>query len=126
MCDGRHRFTCACAMFGSSGPLHCAPFLLAEVQMSERPNYCWIVPCKNDLFHQQREYLYFRHPYITHGIALAPTDAFAPLPTLDEHFLVQCDECGETYTYTPAEVCKSEQDLPESFTSHPLFSNEWP
>ena len=97
------------------------PSRQVELQMSERPSYCWIVTCKNHLFHQQREYLYFRHPYITHRIPLAPTDAFAPLPTLDDHFLVQCDECGVTYTYTPAEVCRAEQELPESFTSHPLF-----
>jgi len=97
------------------------PSRQVELQMSERPNYCWIVTCKNHLFHQQREYLYFRHPYITHRIPLAPTDAFAPLPTLDDHFLVQRNECGATYTYTPAEVCRAEQELPESFTSHPLF-----
>ena len=70
--------------------------------MSESPNYCWIVPCKNDLLHQQREYLYFRHPYLTHRIPLAPTDALAPLPTLNDQFSVQRDECGETYTYTHA------------------------
>jgi hypothetical protein len=83
--------------------------------MSESPTYCWIVPCKNRVFH------HVRHPYVTHRIPLAPTDAFARLPALDDRFLVQCDECGETYSYTPSEVYRSEQELPESFGPHPLF-----
>ena len=79
--------------------------------MSERPNYWWIVTCKNHLFHQQREY-----PF-------APTDAFAPLPTIDDQFLVRCDEWGKTYTYRPSEVWRSEQELPHTFKLHRLFQD---
>ena len=95
--------------------LNSAPGTRSKRQMLDEPNYCWIVPCKNHLFHQ-REYPYFRH-----RIPLARTDALAPPPLLSGRFTVLCDECGETYTYTALEVWRSEQELPESFTPHPLF-----
>ena len=83
--------------------------------MSKSPDYCWIVPCKNHWFH------YRGYPYFRHRIPLARTDALDLPPLLSGRFTVRCDECGETYTYTPSELWRSEQELPESFTPHPLF-----
>jgi hypothetical protein len=83
--------------------------------MWEDSHYCWVVRCKNHWFHV-RENIFFRH-----RIPLGETDAVASLPALNGPFKVRCDVCGKEYSYKPAEVLKFEQELPESFTSHPLF-----
>lgn len=44
-----------------------------------------------------------------------------PLPDLDGPFRVRCDECGKEYLYKSSDVRRYEQELPESFTPHPLF-----
>jgi hypothetical protein len=78
-------------------------------------HYCWVVLCKNHWFHF-RQNLFFRH-----RIPLAETDPLAPRPSLDDHLRVRCDDCGKEYFYKPSEVLRFEQELPESFTPHPLF-----
>ena len=83
--------------------------------MWEDANYCWVVLCKNYLFHL-RQNIFFRH-----RIPLGETDAVAPLPPLGEHFAVRCDDCGETYTYRPQDVRRIGLELPESFKAHPRF-----
>ena len=101
------------------------PSRQVELQMSERPSYCWIVTCKNHLFHQQREYLYFRHPYITHRIP-------PPRPMRLLLFLL-------SMTISWSSAMNAEQRTPihplryagrsKNFLSpsrHIRFSNEWP
>lgn len=78
-------------------------------------NYCWVVFCKNRWFHLLHN-IFFRHK-----ILLGLTDDFAPLPALDERFLVRCDVCGMEYLYKPSEVRRSEQAIPEGCTLHPRF-----
>jgi hypothetical protein len=78
-------------------------------------HYCWVVLCKNHWFHI-RQNLFFRH-----RIPLAETDPLAPRPSLDGHFRVRCDDCSKEYFYKPSDVLRFEQELPESFTPHPLF-----
>jgi hypothetical protein len=83
--------------------------------MWEDSNYCWVVLCKNRWFH-------FRQALLTsHRIPLGETDAVMPLPPLDGRFSVRCDDCGKEYLYIPSDVRRYEQELPESFTPHPLF-----
>ena len=86
--------------------------------MWEDANYCWVVLCKNHLFHM-RQNIFFRH-----RIPLGQTDAVTPLPPLGKHFTVRCDDCRKTYTYKPRDVRRVELDLPESFKPHPLFLEE--
>ena len=78
-------------------------------------DYCWVVVCKNDLFH--------RHPNVfnVHRIPLGETDAVSPRPRLDKPFAVRCDECGKQYMYQPSDVLRYEMDAPASFVTHPLF-----
>jgi hypothetical protein len=83
--------------------------------MWEDSSYCWVVLCKNRWFHF-RETL-----FNSHRIPLGETDAVMPLPALEGPFSVQCDVCGRKYLYRPSDVRKFEQELPESFTPHPLF-----
>jgi hypothetical protein len=80
-------------------------------------DYCWMVVCKNDLFH--------RHPNIfnVHRIPLGETDAVSPRPRLDKPFAVRCDECGKQYMYQPSEVLRYEMEVPASFVAHPLFGD---
>jgi hypothetical protein len=80
-------------------------------------HYCWVVLCKNQWFHL-RQNLFFRH-----RIPLAETDPLAPPPSLRGRFNVRCDLCGKEYRYKPSEVLRFEQELPDSFTPHPLFRN---
>ena len=80
-----------------------------------RPNYCWVVLCKNHWFHLSQ------NTFLRHRIPLGQTDAVTPLPPLREHFTVLCDECRKPYTYEPRDVRKVELELPESFKPHPLF-----
>jgi serine/threonine protein kinase len=78
-------------------------------------DYCWMVVCKNDLFH--------RHPNVfnVHRIPLGETDAVSPRPRLDKPFVVRCDECGKEYMYQPSDVLRYEMEVPASFVAHPLF-----
>jgi hypothetical protein len=84
----------------------------------EDSGYCWVVVCKNHWVH--RRY----NPFHSHRIPLAQTDAVMPRPKIDGTFPVRCDDCGKEYAYEPSEVLRYEQDLPESFTPHPLFRDE--
>ncbi|PYT30112.1 MAG: hypothetical protein DMG57_09235 [Acidobacteria bacterium] len=86
--------------------------------MWEDSRYCWVVICKNHWFHV-RQNIFFGH-----RIPLAETDAVATLPALEGPFVVRCDECGKEYHYKPSDVRRYEQDLPESFTPHPLFRED--
>ena len=83
--------------------------------MWEDASYCWVVVCKNNWFHRRQNLFY------GHKIPLGETDAYAPLPPLEGRFTVRCDDCGKEYLYTPEEVLRFQQELPESFTAHPLF-----
>jgi serine/threonine protein kinase len=78
-------------------------------------DYCWVVVCKNDLFH--------RHPNIfnVHRIPLGETDAVSPRPSIGKPFAVRCDECHKEYMYQPPEVLRYEMEVPASFVAHPLF-----
>jgi len=78
-------------------------------------HYCWVVLCKNHWF-DLRQNLFFRH-----RIPLAETDPVASRPFLDGRFRVRYDDCRKEYFYKPSEVLKYEQELPDSFTPHPLF-----
>jgi len=78
-------------------------------------HYCWVVLCRNHWFHLQQN-LFFRH-----RIPLAETDPVATRPYLEGPFSVRCDDCRKEYLYEPSEVLKYEQELPDSFTPHPLF-----
>jgi len=80
--------------------------------------YCWVVVCKNSKVHGRE------NPPNAHRIPLAWTDAVAPRPAIEKPFSVRCDGCGGEYTYKPAEVLRFEQNLPPSFTPHPLFREE--
>jgi hypothetical protein len=83
--------------------------------MGEASNYCWVVPCKNRWAHLRQSI------FTSHRIPLGGTDAAMPLPPLDDRFPVQCDVCGEKFLYGPFDVRRHQQELPESFTPHPLF-----
>jgi PilZ domain len=83
--------------------------------MWEDNNYCWVVTCKNSWFHGRKN-LFFKHK-----IPLAETDAFASPPALNGKFKVSCDECHKEYLYKPSEVMRYDQEIPASFTAHPLF-----
>jgi hypothetical protein len=81
-------------------------------------DYCWVVVCKNSKFHTRD------NPLHAHRIPLAWTDAVTPRPVIGHSFAVRCDDCGGEYNYDPSEVLKFEEELPESFTPHPLFRLE--
>jgi len=83
--------------------------------MWEDNNYCWVVICKNNWFHGRKN-LFFKH-----RIPLAETDAYASLPALNSKFKVSCDECHKEYLYKSSEVLRHDQEIPVSFTPHPLF-----
>jgi hypothetical protein len=83
--------------------------------MWEDTNYCWVVICKNNWFHK-RVNLFFKHK-----IPLCETDVYASLPALKGTFAVMCDECHKEYLYKPSDVLRHDQELPLSFTPHPLF-----
>ncbi len=82
--------------------------------MGEVSNYCWVVPCKNRLAHIRQSI--FR----SHQIPLGGTDAVMPPPAFDR-FPVHCDVCGKKFLYSTSDVRRYEQELPQSFTPHPLF-----
>ena len=83
--------------------------------MWEDNNYCWVVLCKNNWFHL-RDNLFYKHK-----IPLGETDVYTPPPDLKSSFRVRCDECHKEYLYKPSEVLRHDQELPMSFTPHPLF-----
>jgi hypothetical protein len=86
--------------------------------MGEDSRYCWVVVCKNHWFHLRQNFFY------GHKIPLAETDAFAPLPALAHPFAVRYDACGKEYLYKTSDVRRFEQELPPSFTPHPLFRED--
>jgi hypothetical protein len=83
--------------------------------MWEDSNYCWVVLCKNAWFHFRQSL------FSSHRIPLGETDAVMSPPALDGPFRVRCDECGKEYLYKPTDIRRYEQELPASFTPHPLF-----
>lgn len=83
--------------------------------MWEDNSYCWVVMCKNNWFHN-RGNLFFKHK-----IPLGETDVYAPPPALKGDFTVRCDECHKEYLYKPSDLLRHDQELPVSFTPHPLF-----
>lgn len=84
----------------------------------EDSSYCWVVVCKNHWFHRRPNIFH------VHRIPLAETDAVTPRPKIDRPFHVRCDDCLKEYAYKPSEVLRYEQEVPESFTPHPLFREE--
>jgi hypothetical protein len=78
--------------------------------------YCWVVICKNRKFHRHQNL------FSGHKIFLGETDQFAPPPALDFRLTVRCDECGEEYTYDPAELVRHQMNLGANFKPHPLFA----
>ena len=87
--------------------------------MWEDSRYCWVVMCKNHWFHL-RQNLFFGH-----RIPLGEADAYTPPPNLQDSFTVRCDECHKEYRYKPSEVMRFEQELPASFSPHPLFQSNF-
>ncbi len=83
--------------------------------MGNDGRYVWVVVCKNHRFHVHQN-LFFGHK-----IPLAETDAFLPPPNLEGHLYVRCDECGKEYSYQPKDLLRTELELPDWFTPHPLF-----
>jgi len=57
-----------------------------------------------------------------HKIPLGETDAFAPPPELDSNLTIRCDECGEEYTYDPADLLRFQMGQHPNFKPHPLFT----
>ena len=86
--------------------------------MWEDAQYCWVVFCKNRLYHL-RQNLFHRH-----RIPFGVTDGLTPRPAIDARFRARCDDCGKEYLYALSEVLRYEQEVPESFQSHPLFREE--
>ena len=86
-----------------------------EREMWEDSSYCWVVTCKNRLYHIPRNFIY------KHKIPLGATDGVSSLPRLKGPFRVCCDMCGKVYVYRPSEVTRMELELPPSFVPHPLF-----
>src|SRR5260370_18719689 len=71
--------------------------------------------CKNHWFHL-RQNLFFGH-----RIPLGEADVYTPPPALGSSFMVRCDDCHKEYRYKPSDLLRFEQELPESFSPHPLF-----
>jgi hypothetical protein len=59
--------------------------------------------------------------YAGHKIPLGETDAFMPPPSIDFSLTVRCDECGEEFTYDPAELLRFQMGQQPNFKPHPLF-----
>ena len=79
-------------------------------------DYYWVVICKNHRFHRKGNLGYEHH------IALGETDAIAALPMLTEQIQVRCDNCGEEYSYKPADIMRAQIEVPQTFNPHPLFA----
>ncbi len=83
--------------------------------MWDEDEYCWVVICKNKLFHRKENRFY------GHKIPLARTDAFSSPPALKGFFTATCDDCHKEYVYGITDVMRHELELPASFQPHPLF-----
>jgi len=81
-------------------------------------SYFWVVVCKNHWFHRRRNLFH------VHRIPLGQTDAVSPRP-ITGTFLVRCNDCGKEYLYEQSDVLRYEQDVPEPFTPHALFREEF-
>jgi len=98
----------------------------SEIGLKEKPphtawedsTYCWVVVCKNHWVHRRHNLFH------VHRIPLGETDAVTSRPKINRTFFVRCDDCRKEYAYKPSEVLRYEQDVPESFTPHPLFREE--
>ena len=86
--------------------------------MWEDSSYCWVVTCKNHIYHIPRNFIY------RHKILLAEADAVTSRPPVHGPFSVRCDMCGKEYVYKPSDVLRLEKQLPEGFVAHPLFREE--
>ena len=86
--------------------------------MWEDSSYCWVVTCKNHIYHIPRNFI------DRHKIPLAETDAVTPRLPVKVSFKVRCDSCGKEYVYKPSDVLRLEKHLPEGFVAHPLFRQE--
>jgi hypothetical protein len=93
-------------------------YLSREDTMWEDNSYCWVVTCKNHIYHFPRNFIY------RHKIPLAEADAVTSRPPINQPFRVRCDMCGKEYSYKPSDILRIEKELPESFTPHPLFRGE--
>jgi hypothetical protein len=82
--------------------------------LTER-DYFWVVLCKNHRFHHKGNTSY------SHQIALGETDAYSPLPMLTQNMTVRCDNCGEEYSYRPADILRNIIEIPNEFVPHPMF-----
>jgi len=78
-------------------------------------DYFWVVVCKNRRFHHKENTGY------EHKILLGEADAYSSLPMLPDNIEVQCDACGEDYSYEQKEIMRDEVQIPETFVPHPLF-----
>jgi hypothetical protein len=90
---------------------------VASASPWDDPSYYWVVICKNKRFHHHA------NQWAGHKIVLGETDAITPLPEIGRSVQVQCDECGQEYSYKPKEVLRLELQHPE-FVTHPLFSEQ--
>jgi len=86
--------------------------------MWEDISYCWVVTCKNHIYHIPRNFIY------RHKIPLAGADAVTSRPPINGPFRARCDMCGKEYVYKPSEVLRAEKELPEGFIAHPAFREE--
>ena len=84
--------------------------------MWEDSSYCWVVLCKNRIYHFPRNMFY------KHKILLAETDAATSRPPLTGPFKVRCDMCSKEYVYQPSDVVRIEREIPEGFVPHPSFA----
>jgi hypothetical protein len=82
----------------------------------ENEPYWWVVICKNQKFHRHQ------NMFSGHKIPLGETDAFAPPPEIDFNLTIRCDECGEEYTYDPADLLRFQMGQQPNFKPHPLFT----
>jgi hypothetical protein len=78
-----------------------------------------MVICKNCWYHIRQNLFY------GHKIPLAETDLYGAPHALTKSITVRCDDCRKEHLYKPSEVLRHEQDLPRSFTPHPLFSQNF-
>lgn len=86
--------------------------------MWENASYCWVVVCKNRLYHIPRNFIY------RHKIPLGVTDGVTSRPPITGPFKARCDMCGKEYVYSPSDLTRIERELPPSFVLHPLFRDE--
>ena len=77
--------------------------------------YYWVVICKNHKVHNAQ------NQFFGHKIFLAETDAYSPMPALENRFTVRCDDCGQEYSYQLKEVRRLESEYMEDLKPHPLF-----